>query len=192
MVESFHTRIPTLPDAELQSYVRDPLAYKAEAVEAAVAELQRRGRPVSAEDLQRIRGGLGRRDAARHGSGFGRWLGATPERRRPRVRAVTALILALGLGAAAFQFATARPPGTNPLGYEPEDTKRYLRDLEMYGGKANVLATQFRRWFDGLWQGRPLAYTLASMTILLAGGFWFVASPAGPEPPEDASSGGSA
>lgn len=72
----------------------------------------------------------------------------------------------------------------DPLGYEPEDTKRYLRDLEMYGGKANILATQFRRWFGGLWQGRPLAGTLAALTVLLAGGFWFAASRLAPGPPE--------
>jgi hypothetical protein len=58
------------------------------------------------------------------------------------------------------------------MGYEPEDTKKYLRDLELYGGKANVLATELRRGFERLWQGRRLAVTLAGLTLLLAGPLW--------------------
>jgi hypothetical protein len=35
-----------------------------------------------------------------------------------------------------------------------------------------VLAAELMRWFQGLWHGRPLAYTVACATGLLAGGFW--------------------
>ena len=94
---------------------------------------------------------------------------------------ITAAILVVGLGSAlAVRLATAPKPA-NPLGYEPEDTKKYLRDLELYGGRANVVATQITRWYDGLWQGRQLATTLAWLTLATAGGFWFVARrPPGP------------
>jgi len=44
--------------------------------------------------------------------------------------------------------------------------KMFLHDLELYGGKANVLAAEFRGWFVGLWQGRNLAFTVAVLTIL--------------------------
>ena len=39
-----------------------------------------------------------------------------------------------------------------------------------------MLATQFMRWFDGLWHGRSLASTVAFLTLLLAFGFWFIAT----------------
>ena len=44
MADSFLARIPTLSDAELRHYLDRPLAYKTEAVEAALVELGRRGR----------------------------------------------------------------------------------------------------------------------------------------------------
>jgi len=72
------------------------------------------------------------------------------------------------------------------LGYEeggesvypvrPEDSKKYLRDLELYGGKANVLATEFRLWLVGLWQGKSLAFTVAFITILISLVFFYAAN----------------
>ena len=52
----------------------------------------------------------------------------------------------------------------------PEDSKVYERNLELYGGKANVLADRLRRWFVGLWHGTPLAIIVASVTILASFG----------------------
>jgi hypothetical protein len=48
------------------------------------------------------------------------------------------------------------------------DTKRNEYRLEMYGGKANVLATEIHEWFAGLWHGRHLAYTLAVLAFAAA------------------------
>jgi hypothetical protein len=93
-----------------------------------------------------------------------------------RIRLITAALLGVGLGAAILVYLTASPPAANPLGYEPLDTKKYLRDLELYGGKANVVATEFLRWFKRLWQGRSLAFTLAWLTVILAGTFWFIST----------------
>jgi ABC-type phosphate/phosphonate transport system permease subunit len=56
------------------------------------------------------------------------------------------------------------------------DTKRYLRDLELFGGKGNVMATEFSLWWQGLWQGRNLAFTVAFLTVLLALVFWYFAT----------------
>lgn len=50
----------------------------------------------------------------------------------------------------------------------PEDSKSYQRSLELYGGKANVLADQLRRWLIGLWHGRSLAFTTAFITIVVS------------------------
>lgn len=44
----------------------------------------------------------------------------------------------------------------------------YLRQMEVYGGKANVLAYELREWFAGLWHGRALAFTVAGLSALLA------------------------
>ena len=56
------------------------------------------------------------------------------------------------------------------------NTKKYLRDLEIYGGKVNVLATEFMGWWNDRWQGRNLATTVACLTVLATGGFWLLAT----------------
>jgi hypothetical protein len=177
VTDTFLTRIPRFSDAELRRYLEHHLEYRVEAVEAALAELDRRGQILSSEERLRIRSGLARREAAAQAQLASRWggfLGRTLVSRGSRIRRITAGILALGLGGATWIYLTVPAPAANPLGYEPMDTKRYLRDLELYGGKVNVLATEFMRWWEGLWHGRNLAYTVASMTVLLAFGFWFI------------------
>jgi hypothetical protein len=184
MTDSFHARLPTLADADLRRILEHPSDYRTDAVEAALAELARRGHPVSEDEGARIRADLERRDADRaaaSGWEHADLLGTDRVSRLTRIRSLTSLLLAGGLGSAITIYLTAPPRRPNPLGYEPEDTKRYLRDLELYGGKANVLAAEFRRWFDGLWQGRKLAYTVATLTILLAFAFWFLATRTLPE-----------
>lgn len=103
-----------------------------------------------------------------------RWARLGPE---ARARAGTRAILALGFAAAVVIFLTAEPPPANPLGYDPLDTKKYLHDLEIYGGKANVIAAEFRDWFDGLWHGKNLAFTVAALTVMAAFAFRFFATP---------------
>jgi hypothetical protein len=112
-----------------------------------------------------------------------KWRLLTPE---ARVRAGTRAILVLGFAAAVVIYLTAQPPADNPLGYDPLDTKKYLHDLEVYGGKANVIAAQFRDWFDSLWHGKQLAFTVAVLTVISAGVFKFFATPLPPEPEPDA------
>lgn len=85
---------------------------------------------------------------------------------------VAGLLLAIGI----YVTAISAPP--NPLGYDPEDTKRYLREVETYGGTANLLATQLREWFGSLWHGERLAYTVAVLTLISAWAFWFFSRPA--------------
>src|SRR6266498_1068188 len=99
-----------------------------------------------------------------------------------RVRVGTRAILVLGVAAAVLIYLTAQPPPENPLGYDPLDTKKYLHDLEVYGGKANEIAAQFRDWFDSLWHGKQLAFTVAVLTVIAAGAFKFFATPLPPSP----------
>jgi hypothetical protein len=92
-----------------------------------------------------------------------------------RLRFVAAAILIVGFASAIWIFLSATPPTDDPLGYDPMQSKKYLHDLELYGGKANVLAVQVVDWFDSLWHGRRLAFTVACGAVLLAGVFWFAA-----------------
>ena len=93
-----------------------------------------------------------------------------------RGRAITRAILLVGFAAAAVIYAANREPDD----YELERTKLYRHDLEVYGGRANVLADDFRRWFDGLWRGRNLAFTVAWISVLAALAYRFVATPLPP------------
>ena len=92
-------------------------------------------------------------------------------------RRVLGAILAVGLAASAVLYWRAAQPSPNPLGYDPEDTKQYLRQMQVYGGTANVLASEIRLWFDSLWHGTRLAYTVAFLTLLSAGAYWLFTRP---------------
>ena len=172
MTDTFHTRIPTLPNAELQKYLQHPEKYKHEAIEVAAAELRKRGQEVSDiewNDLRERR--TQREDAA--GPSF-LHVGSAP--RLGRIRFITAAILVAGLGTAALIYRLATSAETTGIDLESEDSKRYLRELEAVGGKANVLASEIRHGLAGLFQGPTLAYTVAWTALLLAAAFWFVAS----------------
>jgi len=120
-----------------------------------------------------------------------------PERRETaaealerRVRRVTRTMLAVGFGAALAAWIIARVRPENPLG-DPFDNKKYIHDLQVYGGTANVLAAEFREWFAGLWYGKNLAYTIAVLTVLavLVVRFYLLTNPAADEAHGDDSSG---
>lgn len=103
-----------------------------------------------------------------------------------RLYIITVIILLVGLSSAVLIYLTAENDSKSILGYEivdghaypiePGTSKKYIHDLERYGGKANVLADEFIRWFAGLWQGKSLAFTIAGMTILISLSFFFVAN----------------
>ncbi len=179
MTDTFHARLLTLSEAELRQVLAHLEGYRTEAVEAALVELERRGLTLAEGERTRIRQGLAQRDATAEAhlrGGFVARLGASLPARLTRIRQLTALLLAAGLGAALAIHLAAPPPAPNPLGYEPMNTKKYLRDLELYGGKVNVLATEFMGWWNDRWQGRNLATTVACLTFLAAGGFWLLAT----------------
>ena len=98
----------------------------------------------------------------------------------------SAFVLLVGLGGAVYIYQTAANDSNSVLGYEegggsvypitPEDSKMFLRDLELYGGKANVLAYQFRSWLVGLWHGKSLAFTVACIAIVVSFGFFYAAN----------------
>jgi hypothetical protein len=108
-----------------------------------------------------------------------KWKGVDPH---ARLRVGTIAILLVGFASAIAIYLAALPPPGNPLGYEPGDTKTFVRDMEVYGGKGNLLAYEFRQWFASLWHGKPLAFTTAAITVIVAGVFAFFAAPLPPDP----------
>ncbi len=99
---------------------------------------------------------------------------ATSERRN-RLYLISAAILVLGLLSAVFVYLRAGTDQDNAMLNEYEYSKRYQHDLELYGGKANIVATEITNWFNGLWHGKGLAYTIACITVLVSYGFFFAA-----------------
>ena len=89
---------------------------------------------------------------------------------------ITSIILLVGLGSAILIYLTADNPPDSGLVNDFENSKKYIHDLELYGGKANVLANELTNWFAGLWHGTSLAFTVACITIVIALGFLFFAS----------------
>ena len=92
---------------------------------------------------------------------------------RRRLYLIGAAILLSGWIGAAVIYTTAPADESDALGYEFVDgvaypiltyeSKKYRHDLERFGGKAAVMADDFNRWFSGLWVGKHLAYTLATL-----------------------------
>ena len=108
----------------------------------------------------------------------------------PRFRRLRRAILVVGLAASIVIYVVAAWAPESPPGYDPMQNKMYLHDLELYGGKANLLAAEFRDWFTGLWQGTNLAFTVAVLTILTVLALRFWANLPGPEEEEDAETAG--
>jgi MFS family permease len=93
------------------------------------------------------------------------------------IRLAAAITSIVGFASAIWIYLTAGAAPGNPLGYDPEDSKRYLRDLERYGGKANIVAGEITDWFNGLWHGRRLAFIVACVTVIVAGALLLAAIP---------------
>ena len=95
-----------------------------------------------------------------------------------RLYLVSAIIAVSGLGAAIAIYLTAEDKVDTGLGYEvltPENSKMYLHNLELYGGKANVIASEMRVWFEGLWHGKTFAYTIICIALVISLSIFFVA-----------------
>ncbi|MEI6205489.1 MAG: hypothetical protein WCP20_01770 [Desulfuromonadales bacterium] len=87
----------------------------------------------------------------------------------------TVIILMVGLGSAVTIYLTAGEAPVSPLA-EFEKSKKFAYELERMGGKAAIIANDLNTWFAGLWQGTSLSYTVAAITVIIAAGYYFVAS----------------
>lgn len=74
-------------------------------------------------------------------------------------------------GPAASQFVVVDGK-TYPIA--PSESKRYVRDVQRFGGKVGVLFDEFDRWFAGLWRGRSLAVTLGWIAVFLSVGLFLL------------------
>jgi hypothetical protein len=114
---------------------------------------------------------------------------------------VSAVIMLAGLGSAVYLYQAAENDSSEILGYDveggsaypirPEDSRKYLRDLEVIGGKAGVVADDLRRRFAGLWQGKTLALMIAGISILASFAFFYAANhlPSRPKPDDQSEAG---
>lgn len=84
---------------------------------------------------------------------------------------LTAFILLFGLTAAAWVYFTAEPDDVDP--YDSLAQKKYVHELSVYGGKANVVTAEFIQWFGTLWHGRRLAGTILVLTGITVWAFRF-------------------
>ena len=96
--------------------------------------------------------------------------------RRKRLYLLTVVVLLAGLGSSIFIYMAAGNYSESVL----------VHDLELYGGKANVLADEFISWFTGLWHGKSLALTVASITVLVSFVFFVAAGHLPTDPESDA------
>jgi hypothetical protein len=83
-----------------------------------------------------------------------------------------AVVLLAGLIAAAILYAMAPAPDSAVSMYSIADP-RYQIELQRIGGNAAVVMAQLHQWFDSLWHGTALAYTVAVLGALLAGACFF-------------------
>lgn len=93
---------------------------------------------------------------------------AIPERDRrlqARLRLAGALILLVGLASAALVYRSAVTDYDSAVVKVLNNTKKNEYDMEVIGGKANILASELREWFAGLWHGRRLAHTLTLFSV---------------------------
>jgi hypothetical protein len=90
-------------------------------------------------------------------------------------------ILLVGLGSAAWiwheqdlidrqQDAAQAAGGASPLA--PEDSRRHVRDVEIYYGKLGLLMEQA----EGLFHGKPLAKTIGVISVVAAAGLFLVSA----------------
>jgi hypothetical protein len=101
---------------------------------------------------------------------------------RTSLNLISAIILVVGLGSAALIYQRA---GSDPYAevadgtirpIRPENSKLYRHNLEVFGGKLNVIMDDFRRWFAELWHGKSLAFILSCTSIIISFGFFYAAN----------------
>lgn len=92
---------------------------------------------------------------------------------RKRLYFTGAVVFVAALIAAAIIYAIT-PPADSAVALYSMTDPRYQAELQEIGGNAAVLMAQFHQWFDGLWHGTALAYTVVVLGVAVALGCFFV------------------
>lgn len=111
---------------------------------------------------------------------------------KARLYLVSLAVFALGLCSALLIYATVDEVPPDAIGYivvdgmkypiAPNQSKRYVRDLERFGGKASVLFDEFDRWFAGLWRGKTLGITVGCLAAMVSVMLFAFAASLPPDP----------
>ena len=91
---------------------------------------------------------------------------AQPRRTYPYVVAGAILLVGLGISVGIYTTADSGPDDI-PWELTPQ-SKKYTRALKLYGGTMNELLVELNDWFKGLWHGKSLATTVASVSLGIA------------------------
>ena len=93
-----------------------------------------------------------------------------------------AVVLLIGLTASVLIYLTAEKTEENPLITEFRQSKKFRHDMEQTGGKLILIGSEFMNWFERLWKGQSLAFTLAGLSVFVSGLLFLIAktSPSGP------------
>lgn len=86
-----------------------------------------------------------------------------------RSRLVVAGVLTVGWAVAiAVYLSASSPVEVDPEISDWEHSRIYERQLQVIGGKSAVFGAELNEWFAGLWHGKALAYTIATITGVIA------------------------
>jgi len=94
---------------------------------------------------------------------------------KKRLSISATLTLLAGVVASTAVFLTASPDEQNSLVTEFRNSKAYRHELEAYGGKLSLAADELSRWFNSLWKGENLAFTIAAASAAIACLLYFTA-----------------
>jgi hypothetical protein len=99
---------------------------------------------------------------------------AQPRRIYPYVIAGAILLVGLGISVGIYLTAGLEPDDL-PWEFTPQ-SKKYTHALKLYGGTTNALLVELNDWFSGLWHGKPLAFTVAAISLGVALVYLFFAT----------------
>lgn len=88
------------------------------------------------------------------------------------------MLVGVGLVSGFVIYLVAKPVELDPLMGDLLQNKRYVHELQVMGGKSNLLMARFMAWFGDRWRGPQLGITIGVLTVLATLAFrWGAARP---------------
>ncbi len=100
---------------------------------------------------------------------------------KTRLYQIAAIILLIGLVGSVGIYLYAEKNVESSMISQFENSKRYRHDLELTGGKGIVALSNVMKWFEGLWEGEDLAFTIAGLSIFSSLVVFLIARTSPPE-----------